>query len=167
VRRIAPILAIVLAAASVALASSAASAATLSTARARGEIGRLAAAAYPDLEIGNIACPPTVRRADGATFTCTAQIPGGFLVVDAEQDGTTGAVTLTTPNAVLAKSALEQFVASNATIGATVDCGPAPVIVRRPGQTVTCRAALEDGTTRTVTLSVRDPAGTVVVAAVG
>ena len=166
-RRLAPVLAVVLAAGSIALASGTATGATLSTARARSEIGRLVSAAYPDLEIGNVMCPPTVRRADGATFTCTAQIPGGFLVVDAEQDGTTGAVTLTTPNAVLTKSALEQFVASNATIGATVDCGPAPVVVRRPGQTVACRAALEDGTTRTVTLSVRDAAGTVVVAAVG
>ncbi|MFI5047717.1 MAG: DUF4333 domain-containing protein [Acidimicrobiia bacterium] len=142
-------------------------AATLSTAPARAEIARLVAGAYPGLAVGNVACPPTATRAAGTTFTCTVQIPGAFLVVDATQDDRTGAVTLTTPHAVLSKQSLEQFVAANASLGAIVDCGPAPMIVRRPGQTVTCAAALEDGTRRTVTLSVRDTAGTVAIVAVG
>jgi hypothetical protein len=158
---------VVLVAAATALpASAGASAATLSTAAARTEIARLVAGSYPALLVGNVACPPSARRTAGTTFTCTVQIPGGFLVVDAAQAGTTGAVTLATPDAVLTKPALEQFVAANASLGAVVDCGPAPAIVRRPGQTVSCHAALDDGTTRTVTLSVRDAAGTVVIAGV-
>jgi hypothetical protein len=145
---------------------SAASAATVSTARARSAIARLVDAAYPDLAVGNVACPPTARRRAGTTFTCTVQLPGGFLLVDATQNGRTGDVSFTTPSAVLTKPALEQFVAANASLGAVVDCGPLPTIVRRPGQTVTCTAALEDGTRRTVTLSVRDTAGTVVITSV-
>ena len=150
----------------VAVTLTGASAATMSTAAARSEVARLVASTYPDLRVGNVACPPTAARATGTTFTCTVQIPGSFLLVDARQDGRTGEVALTTPDAVLTKAALEQFVASNASLRALVDCGPAPAVVRRPGQNVTCTATLEDGTRRNVTLNVRDTAGTVAIASV-
>jgi len=166
VRRLAAIVLVALATGAMLGGAGAASASTLSTARARDEIARLVTTAYPDLEVGNVVCPPTTRGAAGTTFTCTVQVPGTFLVVDATQDGTTGQVSLTTPDAVLTKPAMEQFVAASTSIGALVDCGSAPAIVRRPGQTVVCHALLDDGTGRTVTLSVRDTAGTVVIASV-
>ncbi|MET0627882.1 MAG: DUF4333 domain-containing protein [Acidimicrobiia bacterium] len=143
----------------------AASSPMVSTARARTEIARLVETTYPGLAHGNVACPPTARRVTGATFTCTVQLPGTFLVVDATQSGTTGSFSLATPQAVLTKQAMEQFVAANASLSATVDCGPA-FLVRRPGDTVTCSAALADGTTRVVTLTVRDTSGAVTITSV-
>src|SRR5262245_17339308 len=142
-----------------------ASSSTTSTAPARSEIARLVTTSYPGLTFGNVTCPPKVRRASGTTFTCTVQLPGSFLVVDALQQDTSGAFTLTTPQAVLTKRALEQFVAANASLDATVDCGPA-FTIRRPGDQVKCTASLADGTQRTVTLTVRDAAGNVTITAV-
>jgi len=150
--------------ASVAAPSAAAASATSSTKPARAEIARLVSTSYPGLMFGNVACPPTVRRATSASFTCTVQLPGTFFVVDASPDRT-GTFTLSTPQAVLTKAALEQFVAANASLDATVDCGPA-FLVRRPGDQVTCTASLADGTKRTVTLVVRDVAGNVTITAV-
>ena len=79
--------------------------------------------------------------AGGATVS-TARARAEFerLVVDAGQAGG-GAVTLRSPQAALTKQGLEQLVTANASLTATVDCGPAPFVVRRPGQTVTCAAA--------------------------
>jgi hypothetical protein len=150
---------------SIVATSDAASAARISTRRARAEIERLVETAYPDLPFGNVACPPEVRRAPGATFTCTVQLAGSFLVVDGTFTDDSRAVALATPQAVLSKAALEQFVAANASLEATVDCG-LPWIVRRPAQQVTCSAALADGTTRSVTVTVRDAAGNVTITAV-
>jgi hypothetical protein len=141
-------------------------AATVSTARARAEIATLVAATYPGLPFGNVACPGTIARAVRRTFTCTVQLPGAFLVVDATQTDSRGSVSLSSPQAVLTKQGLEQLVAANASLPATVDCGPAAWIVRRPGQQLTCSAALADGTTRTVQVTVRDTAGNAVITAV-
>ena len=63
-----------------------------------------------------------------------------------------------------ARAEIEQPVAVNASIAATA-CEPAPSVVRRPAQTVTCTAALA-GTTRTVQLTVRDTVGAVAVTSV-
>jgi hypothetical protein len=149
----------------VSASAGAASSPTVSTARARTEIARLVDATYPGLAHGNVACPPTASRATGATFSCTVQLPGTFLVVDATQSGPTGSFSLSTPQAVLTKQAMEQFVAANASLTATVDCGPA-FLVRRPGEQVLCSAALADGTTRTVALTVRDATGAVTITGV-
>ena len=123
-------------------------------------------AAYPDLVFGNIACPDGVRRARGVSFTCTVQLPGTFLVVDAKQTDDRGTVALSTQQAVIPAQALRDFVAVNASLTATVDCGPAPIRVVRAGQTIDCRATLADGTARTVQLTVADTAGNVTISAV-
>jgi len=60
---------------------------------------------------------------------------------------------------------METFVVANASLAATADCGPA-LQVRRPGEQVTCTATLADGSTRAVTLTVRDVAGTVTITGV-
>ena len=143
-----------------------AGAAAVSTTRARTEIAKLVTATYPGLAFGNVVCPGTVARVARATFSCTVQLPGTFLVVDATVTDSRGTVTLASPQAVLTKQGLEQFVAANASLAATVDCGPAAWVVRRPGQQVSCSAALADGTTRTVQVTVRDPAGNVAIASV-
>jgi hypothetical protein len=142
------------------------SAATLPGPGIRRDVAELVRSTYPDVPVGNVACPATVPKRSGATFHCTVQLPGAFLVVD----GTVGAgsaVTLAAAHAVLPKAQLEQFVAANASLPATVDCGPAPFRVARPGQVVSCRAALADGTTRTVGVTVADTAGNVTISSVG
>jgi hypothetical protein len=133
---------------------------------ARRTVERSVHEAYPDLTFGNVACPTGVRRARGVSFTCTVQLPGTFLVVDAKQTDDKGTVALSTQQAVIPTQALRDFVAANASLPATIDCGPAPVRVVRAGQTIDCQAALADGTRRTVQLTVADTAGNVTITAV-
>jgi hypothetical protein len=122
--------------------------------------------AYPDLTFGNVACPSGVRRARGLSFTCTVQLPGTFLVVDAKETDDKGTVDLSTQQAVITTKALRDFVVGNSSLPALVDCGPTPFRVARAGQTIDCRAALADGAMRTVQLTVQDTAGNVTISAV-
>ena len=143
-----------------------AGAADLSRTAARRTVERSVHQAYPDLAFGNIACPDGIRRARGAKFTCTVQLPGTFLVVDATQTNGDGNVSLTTQQAVIPSQLLRQFVAVNSSLPATVDCGPAPWRVARAGEKIICGVTLADGTARTVELTVQDTAGNVTVTAV-
>jgi hypothetical protein len=133
---------------------------------ARRAVERSVHAAYPDLVFGNVACPHGVERATGVAFTCTVQLPGTFLVVDAKQTDGSGTVTLSTQQALIPTAALRDFVSQNASLPADVDCGPGPFRVAAAGQVLTCVAALADGTTRTVQLTVQDTAGNVTLTAV-
>jgi hypothetical protein len=166
VRRTAFLAALALVAGFVALGAVSAQAADLPNTAARRTVEQSVHTAYPDLVFGNVACPTRVRRARGISFTCTVQLPGTFLVVDAKQTDSSGGIALSTQQAVIPAQALRDFVATNASLPATVDCGPAPVHVARAGQTIACTAALADGTVRTVTLTVQDTAGNVQVTAV-
>lgn len=150
----------------VALASTSVSAAELPRTAARRAVERSVHAAYPDLVFGNIACPSGIDRARNVAFTCTVQLPGTFLVVDAEQTDGNGTVALSTQQAVIPTAALRDFVVQNASLPATVDCGTTPFRVARANQVLTCGAALADGTTRQVSLTVQDTAGNVTVTAV-
>jgi hypothetical protein len=143
-----------------------ADAAELSRAAARRTVERSVHEAYPNLTFGNVACPSGIQRARGVKFTCTVQLPGTFLVVDAEQTDGKGTVQLSTQQAVIPTQALRDFVAQNASLPATTDCGAAPFRVARAGQTIDCTAALADGTTRAVQLTVQDSAGNVTITAV-
>jgi len=122
--------------------------------------------AYPDLGFGNVACADGIARKRGVKFTCTVQIPGSFLVVDAIQTDGRGNLSLTTQQAVISSQLLRQFVAINSSLPATVDCGPTPWRVARPSEKITCGVTLTDGTARTVELTVQDTAGNVTVSAV-
>jgi hypothetical protein len=155
--------AVVVASAASVMIASPVRAATVGTTKARTEIASLVRSTYSGMPFGNVACPTSVRRAAGVTFSCTVQLPGTFLVIDAAQRDGTGAVELSTQQAVLTKQALESLVAANASIPATADCGPTAWLVRNPGDVVSCAAALSDGTTRTVQLTVRDTAGNVTI----
>ena len=143
-----------------------ASAAELPRLAARRSVESSVHAAYPGLTFGNVACPAGVERARGVSFTCTVQLPGTFLIVDAEQTDGRGTIALSTQQALIPTQALRDFVAQNASLPATVDCGTAPLHVARVGQTIDCRAALADGSARTVQLTVQDTAGTVTISAV-
>lgn len=143
-----------------------AGAAELSRTPTRRAVERSVHTAYPDLGFGNVACPDGIARKRGVKFTCTVQIPGSFLVVDAVQTDDRGNVSLSTQQAVIPSQLLRQFVAVNSSLPATVDCGPAPWHVARPREKITCGVTLADGTARTVELTVQDTAGNVTVSAV-
>ena len=143
-----------------------AGAAELPRTAARRTVEQSVHEAYPNLVFGNVACPAGVQRARNVTFTCTVQLPGTFLVVDAKQTDGNGTVELSTQQALIPTQALRDFVAQNASLPATIDCGPSPFTVARAGQVLTCGAALADGTTRQVDLTVADTAGNVTVTAV-
>ena len=142
------------------------SAAELPRTAARRAVERSVHAAYPDLVFGNIACPSGIERGRNVTFTCTVQLPGTFLVVDAKQTDGSGTVALSTQQAVIPTASLRDFVAQNASLPATVDCGTAPFRVARANQVLTCGATLADGTSRTVQVTVQDTAGNVTVTSV-
>lgn len=161
-----PALVIVCAVVGVLAGATPSGAADLTRTAARRAVERSVHAAYPGLTFGNVACPSGVERARGTSFTCTVQLPGTFLVVKARQTDDRGTVALTTRQAVMSTQSLRDLVARNASIPATVDCGPAPFRVARAGETITCHAALADGTAHDVDLVVQDRAGTVTVTAV-
>ena len=155
-----------LATTSIATGVGTAGAADLARTPTRRAVERSVHAAYPDLVFGNVACPDGITRRRGVKFTCTVQLPGTFLVVDALQTDASGNVSLSTEQAVIATPLLGQFVAANSSLPATVDCGAAPWRVARPGEKITCGVTLADGTARTVELTVQDAAGNVTVSAV-
>jgi hypothetical protein len=132
----------------------------------RRQIAALVQQNYSGLPTGNVACPGGVQRKGGVTFACTVQLPGTFLVVGAEQLDSEGRVKLTAQQAVVPRAQVEQFVAGQATVAATVACGPTAFIVVRPGQKILCTASIADGSTRQVELVVRDVDGNVAITAV-
>ena len=158
--------ALALAVAGVASMTLPASAAELPRTAARRTVERSVHEAYPNLAFGNVACPSGIQRARGVSFTCTVQLPGTFLIVEAKQTDGSGTIDLTTQQALIPTQSLRDFVAQNASLPATVDCGPSPFRVARAGQVVMCTAALADGTTRQVDLTVQDTAGNVTLTAV-
>ena len=166
VRRRAVLLILALAASAVATLMPPTGAAELRRIAARRTVERSVQEAYPGLTFGNVACPAGVQRALGVSFTCTVQLPGTFLIVDAKQTDARGTIELSTQQALIPTQALRDFVAQNASLPTTVDCGIAPLRVARVSQTIDCRATLADGTTRTVQLTVQDTAGTVTISAV-
>jgi hypothetical protein len=149
----------------VALGTAPATAEALPSVATRRAVERLVHTTYPELPFGNVACPEAVPRRVGTAFSCTVQLPGAFLVVDGTVTRSSG-VTFAAAQAVLPKATLEQFVATNTSLPATVDCGPAPFQVARPGQVLTCAVALADGTGRSVQLTVADTSGTVTITGV-
>ncbi len=141
-------------------------AATVDATPVRKAIAKQVAAAYPGLAFGNVACPDGVAKRRNVRFTCTVQLPGAFLFVEATQTDGSGTVGFETLHAVLERAALEGFVAGNASLPATVTCGTTPWLVARPGQVVTCHAAIADGSQRDVQVTVRDTAGNVTITGV-
>jgi hypothetical protein len=166
VRRRLVLFAVVAIATGTAISASGAGAADLARTPTRRAVERGVHQAYPDLVFGNVACPDRIARKQGVKFTCTVQLPGTFLVVDAVQTDDQGNVSLSTQQAVIPSQLLGQFVAINSSLPAKVDCGAGPWHVARPGQKIDCAVTLADGTARTVELTVQDTAGNVTVSAV-
>jgi hypothetical protein len=135
-------------------------------ARAARVVSAFVRRSYPTVPVGHVTCPAARRATLPDRFTCTVQLPGGFLVVEARRSSARGSVALSSPQAVVAKARLEEFVIAQASLPAAADCGPAPWLALRPGQKVVCSAKLADGTTRQVELTVRNVEGDMTVTAV-
>src|SRR5437588_6163695 len=83
-----------------------ASAAELPRLAARRTVERSVHEAYPNLAFGNVACPAGIERKRGVSFTCTVQLPGTFLIVDAKQTDAAGTIELSTQQALIPTAAL-------------------------------------------------------------
>ena len=143
--------------------ATAAGAATLNTAATRRAIADRVTATYPGITFGNVTCPAGIPRKQGVKFTCTVQLPGTFIILDVSQTDGRGSVTFETRQAIVARQALEQFVAASASLPAIVTCGTTPWLALRPGQEVSCHAGLADTSQHDVQLAVRDTAGNVTI----
>jgi hypothetical protein len=146
--------------------ATAADAATLNTAATRRAIADRVTATYPGIAFGNVTCPAGVTRRQGVKFTCTVQLPGTFIILDANQTDGRGSVAFETRQAVVSRQALEDFVAANASLPGTITCGTTPWLVLRPGTQHVCHAELADGTQHDVQLTVRDTAGNITITGV-
>ena len=132
----------------------------------RRTVEQLVHTSYPSVAFGNIACPSGLPLKRDVRLTCTVQLPGAFVVLSGRQADAAGTVEFTGDQVILERDALQKFVAANASVDASVDCGGAPWRTSRIGATIACTAKLADGATRQVTLSVRDREGTVAIASV-
>lgn len=125
------------------------------------QVGASVAAAYPDLPVTKVRCPKKVKVKAGVTAACTVTAGDytlGMLVTVADKKGN---VTIASTQALIPKATVEGLIAFSTTLPATVDCGPAPYIVKLPGETFVCTARFEDGTAQQVTVTNNDAAGNV------
>lgn len=165
IRRLGPVLALLLVVGAVA-APAAGAVDLLDRKKLRTQVGTTVAATYPDLPVAKVVCPKKVKMKAGVTATCTVTAGAyslGMLVTVADKKGN---VTIASTQAVIPKATAEGLVAFNATLAATVDCGPEPYLVKLPGETFVCTARFEDGTGQQVTLTTNDVAGNVSISAV-
>ena len=132
---------------------------------ARRTVERSVHEAYPGLAFGNVACPAGIQRARGVSFTCTVQLPGTFLVVDAKQTDGSGTIALSTQQALIPTAVAaglhraERVAPRDGRLRAR-----AVPRVAHAGQTIDCGTTLADGTARAVQLTVQDTAGNVTLA---
>ena len=77
-----------------------------------------------------------------------------------------GNVSIASTQAVIPKANAEYMVATGSTLPVTADCGPAPYIVRAPGESFVCTATFADGTRQQVTITPTDVAGNATITAV-
>jgi hypothetical protein len=115
--------------------------------------------AYPDLTIAKVTCKASNRA--GSRFSCRSAVGTTLLHVDGRRSRRT--FIIEAREAVITKTALEAFVAEQASLPATIDCGPTPVHVVAPATVLPCAASMADGTRRQVEVTVADRAGTVTI----
>ena len=123
-------------------------------------------AAHPDLPVTKVVClPKKVKRKPGATATCGVAAGPYALEMLVSVTDKLGNVTIASTQAVIPKANAEFLVAANATLPATANCGPAPYLVKKPGESFTCTASFADGTQSVVTVTPTDVAGNAVITA--
>lgn len=152
---------VLLGAVAFAMTAGVAGAAELDHKKLARQVAAVVGPAYPDLPLGKVTCPKKIKRAAGVVTSCVADAGGLSLEMKVTQTDKKGNVTIESTQAVIPKAKVEALVSANATLPATVDCGPDPYLVRPPGFPIGCTAKFADGTTQQVSLSVADVAGNV------
>jgi uncharacterized protein (UPF0212 family) len=135
----------------------------LDVARVRRAVDSRARLDYPGVALGQTRCPKAVDKRRGASFVCTVPVGNLKLRVRVAQRDANGHIQLAAQQAVIQKTAAEQFVAQHASISAMVSCGTQPVLVLTPGARFPCSVSFTDGTMQAVSVRVVDTAGTVVI----
>lgn len=124
-------------------------------------------AAHPDLPVKRVRCrPASIEPRRASTARCTVTAGGYRLVMRVTVADRRGNVTIASTQAVIPTANAEYLVAANSTLPVTADCGSAPYIVRKPGESFTCTATFADGTQSQVTLTPTDVAGNASITAV-
>ena len=141
----------------------AASVGQLDSKRLAKQVAATVGPAYPDLPITSVNCPKKIPRKAGTAVICDADAGGFSLEFKVTQTNRKGNVTIESTQAVIPKARAEDLVRNNATLPATVDCGPDGYIVRPPGFPFSCTARFGDGTVQQVTMSPNDVAGNVTI----
>jgi uncharacterized protein (UPF0212 family) len=132
-------------------------------ARVRRTVATRARLDYPGVPLGQTRCPKGVEKRRGTSFVCTVPIGDQTLRIRVAQRDANGHVQLVAQQAVIEKPSVEQFVATHASIPATVNCGTQAVLVLAPGARLPCSVSFADGTMQTVSVRIVDTAGTVVI----
>jgi hypothetical protein len=120
----------------------------------------------PGLTVTRVTCPKHVKARPGNTAVCEVTASGLLLQMLVTTTDRRGSVTVASTQAVIPTAKAVAFVQNNATVPATVDCGPAEWIVRPPGQTFACTATFAEGRVQQVLVTVTDVAGNVAISSV-
>jgi hypothetical protein len=131
----------------------------LATGRAEQEIRRLVDDLYGDeYAVGRVRCPEHVDQEEGNTFFCLATVEGQELPVRVRQTDDDGNVRINQAEALLPTEDAEAYVADYArrqrTPVRSVSCAPSRIIIRRPGEFITCDVVFETGADGTARMQV-------------
>jgi Domain of unknown function (DUF4333) len=142
------------------------STADLNIGKAENEIRTLTVKQYGNaVRVGAARCPQSVEQKKGKTFTCIVVVDGQRLTIRVDQRDDKGNVHITQGQAVIsttkAESFVEQYAQRKGTPLTSVTCARTKVVVRSPGQTVTCQVRYADGATGTARMQVGDTSGKV------
>jgi hypothetical protein len=117
---------------------------------AEQEIRRVVADLYGEqFAVGGVRCPGRVEQREGNTFFCLASVEGKDLPIRVRQTNDDGGVNIGQAEALLPVEQVERFVTDYArrhgTPVASVTCGPDRILIRRPGEHMTCDVVFETG----------------------
>jgi hypothetical protein len=133
----------------------------LPTREAEQEIHRLVSDLYgSDFAIGRVRCPEQVDQEEGNTFFCLAKVAGEELPIRVRQTNDEGSVRINQAEALIPTEQAEDYVTGYASRQGSpvrrVSCGRAPVLVRRPGERITCAVVFETTARGTARMQVVD-----------
>jgi hypothetical protein len=133
----------------------------LPTGEAEQEIHRLVTDLYgADFAVGRVRCPAHVDQEEGNTFYCLATVAGEELPIRVRQTNDEGSVRINQAEALIPRAEAEDYVTGYASRHGspvrTVSCGRAPVLIRRPGERITCAVVFETDAPGTARMQVVD-----------
>jgi hypothetical protein len=102
-----------------------------------------------EFAVGGVRCPDRVEQEQGNTFFCLASVAGKDLPIRVRQTNDDGAVNIAQAEALLPVEQVEGYVTGYAQRQGSpvesVNCGSDRVLIRRPGEHITCDVVFETG----------------------